>query len=115
MGEIKKLTGQGEVGTVVEFNFLMTGVSFPVTLKVLEDHIGPEGYRWKAKFEGPLAGEHNWTHVPKNGDTETTAEIEYTVPGAVLGKIANRLIIERMMEGGLELSLENLKLLCEAD
>ena len=115
MGEIEKLTGEGEAGTVVEFTFLLLGMRFPVTVKVLEDRIGPEGSRWEAKMEGPLAGEHTWTHVPQNGDTETTADIEYTVPGAALGKIANRLIIERMTEGGLEQTLKNLKLLCEAD
>ena len=115
MGEIERLPGGGGVGTVVEHTFLALGIRFPVTLRVLEDHIGPEGSRWKAKMEGPFAGEHFWTHEPKNGDTETTAELEYTVPGAALGKIANRLIIERIMEGGLEQSLENLKLLCEAD
>lgn len=114
MGEIKELTGEGEVGTVVKFNFMMTGTSFPVTITVLEDHTGPEGAHWKAKFEGPLTGEHNWTYVPKNGATETTAEIDYELPGAVLGKIADRLIVERMHQRSLELSLENLKLLCEA-
>jgi len=51
--------------------------------------------------------------VPKDGDTEVTAEIEYTVPGAALGKIANRLIVERMRARSLEQTLENLKLLCE--
>jgi len=42
-----------------------------------------------------------------------TADIAYTVPGKALGKIADRLIIERMQERGLEQTLENLKLLCE--
>jgi len=115
MGEFEKLTGEGEVGTVGEFSYQFLGIRLPVTIEVLEYHVGPEGSRFKAKMEGPLAGEQVWTHVPKNGDTESTADIEYTVPGAALGRIANRLIIERMMEGSLEQTLENLKLLCEAD
>jgi coenzyme Q-binding protein COQ10 len=115
MSELEKLTGEGEVGTVAEFTYLMAGMRFPVTNEVLEDHVSPEGARWKGKIEGPLAGEHTWTYTPKNGDTEVTVDMEYTVPGKALGKIANRLIIERMQARSLEQSLENLKLLCEAD
>lgn len=40
-------------------------------------------------------------------------EMEYTVPGSVLGKVADRLIIERMMERNMIHSLDNLKLLME--
>ncbi|MDH7487805.1 MAG: hypothetical protein QHJ81_16220 [Anaerolineae bacterium] len=43
-----------------------------------------------------------------------TADIEYTVPGSALGRIADRLIIERMQERAIQQTLENLKLLCEA-
>jgi coenzyme Q-binding protein COQ10 len=41
--------------------------------------------------------------------------MEYTVPGKALGKIANRLIIERTQERSADQTLENLKMLCEAD
>jgi coenzyme Q-binding protein COQ10 len=91
----------------------MAGVHFPVTVKVLEDHIGSEGGRWKGKVEGPLAGEHTWTYTPKNGDTEVTVDMEYTVPGKALGKIADRLVVERTQERSAEQTLQNLKLLCE--
>lgn len=42
-----------------------------------------------------------------------TCEIEYTVPGKALGKFVDRLIIERMMERNAELTMENLKMMCE--
>ncbi len=42
-------------------------------------------------------------------------EIDYTIPGKVLGKIADSLLIEKMQERGLEQTLDNLKLLCEAE
>lgn len=115
LSEPGKVTGEGEVGTVVEHSYLMAGMRFPVTTEVLEDHIGPEGARWKGKIGGPLAGEHTWTYAPKEGNTEVTADIEYTVPGTALGRIADRLIIERMQERSLEQTLENLRLLCEAE
>lgn len=113
LSEPEEVTGQGEVGTVVKHNYLMAGVRFPVTSRVLEDHIGPEGGQWEGKIEGPLVGEQTWTYRPKNGGTEVTADIEYTVPGSALGRIADRLIIERIQERSLDQTLENMKLLCE--
>jgi uncharacterized membrane protein len=113
LSEPEKLTGEGEVGTIVEHSYLMAGMHFPVTSRVLEDQVSPEGARWKGKIEGPLAGEHTWTYTPKNGDTEVSVDMEYTVPGKALGKIADRLIIERMQARSLDQTMENLKLLCE--
>lgn len=114
LGEPEEQTGEGEVGTVVKHSYLMAGVRFPVTSRVLENVTGPEGTRWRGTIEGPLAGEQTWTYARQGGDTEVTADIEYTVPGAALGRIADRLIIERMQERALGQTLENLKLLCEA-
>jgi len=113
LSEPEEVSGEGEVGTVVKHSYLLAGMRFPVTSRVLEDHIGPEGGRWKGKIEGPLAGEHTWVYTPREGDTEVTADIEYTVPGSALGRIADRLIIERMQERAADQTLENLRLLCE--
>ncbi|MDA8171795.1 MAG: SRPBCC family protein [Nitrospiraceae bacterium] len=111
LSEPEKITGDGGAGTVVEQSYLLMGLRFPVPTRVLEDRIGPEGAFWKCKMEGPLAGEQTWTFIPKGNDTEVTAEMEYTVPGKLLGKIADRLIIERMMERNIGNTLENLKML----
>jgi len=113
MSEIEELSGEGEVGTVAEFSYTMAGMSFPVTVEVMEDHSDQEGARWRGTIGGPLAGEQTFTYRPKNGDTEVVAEIEYTVPGRALGKIANSLLIERMQARSLEQTLDNLKVLCE--
>jgi uncharacterized membrane protein len=115
MGQIDNLTGQGGVGTVAEFSYKMAGMSFPVTIEVTEDDVGSEGGRWKGKIGGPLAGEQTWSYAPKDGDTELTVHIEYTMPGKALGKIADRLIVERAQERSADQTLENLKRLCEAD
>lgn len=114
LSEPLELTGAGEVGTVVKHSYLMAGVSFPVTSRVLEDYFGPEGARWQGSIEGPLAGEQTWLYTPVEDGTQVTADIEYTVPGSAFGRIANRLIIEHMQERALAQTLENLKMLCEA-
>ncbi len=41
-------------------------------------------------------------------------DIDYTVPGSVLGKFADVLFVERMMGNAAEGTLKNLKSLCEA-
>ena len=114
LSEPEEQTGEGEVGTVVKHSYLMAGMRFPVTSRVLEDRPEPEGTRWKGAIEGPLSGEQTWAYTRKGNDTEVTTEIEYTVPGSALGRIADRLVIERMQERALGQTLENLKLLCEA-
>jgi uncharacterized membrane protein len=114
LSEPEEVIGEGEVGTTVKHTYLMAGMRFPVTTVVLEDEIAPTGGRWRGKIEGPLAGEHSWSYMPKEGGTEVTVEMNYTVPGAVLGRIADRLIIERMQSHATAQTLENLKLLCES-
>lgn len=113
LSEPEEINGHGEVGTVVKHYYLMAGMRFPVTSRVLVDSIGPNGGQWKGKIEGPLDGEQTWDYVPKNDGTEVSINISYTLPGAVLGRIANRLLVERMQERAIEQTLENLKILCE--
>jgi len=115
LSEPDRVTGNSEVGTVVEHAFLMADVHFPVTTTILEDHGNPEGSRWRAKNEGALAGEARWTYTPKDGGTEVTSETEYTVPGKALGKLADRLLIERMNARAMEDTLANMKLVCDAE
>lgn len=106
LSEPTEITGQGEAGTVVKHSYLLVGIHFPVTSRVLEDHIGPERGVWRGTIEGPLDGGQTWTYTPQHGGTEVTADIEYTVPGAALGRIADRLIIERIQAHSLEQTLE---------
>lgn len=51
------------------------------------------------------------------GDSKTTVltlEINYEVPGKVLGVLANRLVIERLNIKEAEAVLKKLKTICEA-
>ncbi len=113
LGEPEKVTGGGEVGTIVEHSYLLAGIRFPVTSRVLEDSAGPDGCRWRGLIEGPFDGTQTWNYRPQSGGTEVSCEIEYTVPGMALGKLVDRLIIERMMERNADLTMENLKMMCE--
>jgi uncharacterized membrane protein len=111
--EPDKVTGNGEVGTVVRQKYLLAGTQFPITTRVMEDKLAQNEAFWKGKIEGPLSGEQSWSYRTREGKTEVTVDLDYTVPGSALGKIADRLVIEKMQERSTDQSLENLKTICE--
>lgn len=113
-GELVK--GEGEAGTVVEHAYRLLGIPIDVTTRVLEDHREGDTARWRGAIDGPLDGEQTWSYRSVAGGraTEVTAQVDYTVPGKVLGPAVDRLVVERIQEHAVEHTLANLKLLCEA-
>ncbi len=114
LSEPDHVTGDNYAGTVVEHHYLLMGLRFPVTTRVLERTLTPEESQWHATIEGPFEGKQHWSYLAEGDTTRVTARLDYTVPGKLLGRMANRLLIERMQERNLEQTLGNLKLLCEA-
>ncbi len=112
--EPEKVTGNGDTGTVVEHHYLMMGIRVPVTSRVIERTMTPEECQWQGAIEGPLNGKQHWSYVAEGDKTRVTARVDYTIPGGILGQIANRLVIQRIEERKLQHTLENLKLLSEA-
>lgn len=108
-----RVQGHGEVGTVVKQSFLIAGFTFPFTFRVTEDTRGMDECRWRGEIEGPLKGHHEWIYRKVPQGTEATAHIEYTVPGKLLEKTLDKLVIEKLMENGMTHTMENLKLVCE--
>ena len=113
LSDVLEMTGDGGVGTVVEQKYLMAGMEFPVSTEVLEANVEPTRGRWKGTIGGPLAGEQTWSYAAEGTGTRVAVDMEYTVPGSVLGKFADRLVFERMQANSLEQTLENLRTLCE--
>jgi coenzyme Q-binding protein COQ10 len=115
LGEAKSVEGDNSPGTVITQSYLMAGMHIPLTTKVIENRTEADGsFHWKGENEGSLAGWISWDYEPKDNGTMVTFEIEYAVPGSVLGKVADRLFIERNQERAARLTLENLKELTEA-
>lgn len=113
--EPEEIKGDGGPGTVVKHHYHMVGISFPVTSEVLEQKQGPKEANHRLKFEGPLAGTQEFRYKAMGDKTEVTIDIDYTIPGKVLGRIADNLLVERMQEKAMEHTLENLKIMCEAE
>ena len=115
LGEAESVDGDNSPGTVIKQSYLSMGAHIPITTTVTENSTDAAGGRhWKAKNEGSLAGWQNWDYVPNDDGTLVEVEFEYAVPGSVLGKVADRLFVERNQKRALRHSLENLKQLIEA-
>ncbi len=52
---------------------------------------------------------------PTATGTEYTMELDYELPGGILGGVVDRMFAERTVERDLRHSLDNLKALCEAE
>ncbi|WP_160668435.1 SRPBCC family protein [Pseudarthrobacter sp. ATCC 49987] len=115
LSEAKNVDGDGSAGTVVKHSYLMAGVPFPVTTRVVENTpTGSGGKHVRIEFEGPLKGWQTWDYEPESHGTKVSVEIEYNVPGAAIGKFADRVLVERLQERAREHTLENLKLMAES-
>jgi uncharacterized protein YndB with AHSA1/START domain len=109
-----KVTGDIGVGMQVEFTLLMAGVHMHETVRSVEhSEDADEGGHWRGEFSGPSSGWMTMDFKPEDGGTLVTQEMEYTVPGSVLGKVVDHLIFERLQERDMVHSLENLKLFME--
>ena len=62
---------------------------------------------------GGIPSEFVWNYAPEGDGTKVTVDVEYKVPGALLGKLAEPLVI-KMNEREAETLLANLKAMIEA-
>ena len=116
LGAPEDIKGNGEAGTTVKQNFTMLGIAFPITTRVVDEKlVGTKAY-WKGAVEGPLTATNDWNYTAKGPDqTEIAVDIDYTIPGKLLGKITDKLLVEKIQDKAAATTLENFKLLCEAE
>ena len=88
---------EGRPGDAFRVVYSVLGVCFPLTFAVT-DHARPTAIA--AQVEGGMTG--SW------------ARIEYALPGGLLGRAADAVLVERLNEKNAERLLENLKLVAEA-
>jgi coenzyme Q-binding protein COQ10 len=116
LGDIKGAEGDGSPGTVVHQSYSLLGKDVDVITTVKEN--GPKtggGFVWHSERAGGLPGWQTLDIDPQEGKTLVTSELEYQMPGGILGKAANHLGIKAALEHSLHHTLENLKNLSEED
>jgi uncharacterized membrane protein len=100
-----------EPGGKVELVYKAAGVTFNLTQTAVERVPGQVGVN---RMEGMIAGTNRMTFTPEGEGTRVTMRFEYEMPGGGVGKLFDRLVVERMNAQNLEKSLENLKGLLES-
>ena len=104
--------GLPEKGTTFQWTYRMLGINFEGNGNVVEYERNKKfGMEMDGAF--PIRETYRFEH-----DTKTTVlsvDIEYEVPGKVLGVIANKLVVERVNMKEAEAVLKKIKAICEAD
>jgi uncharacterized membrane protein len=99
-----------EPGGKVELVYRAAGITFTLTQTSLERVPGQGGVN---QMEGMITGTNHLTYTPEGEGIRVTMRFEYEMPGGGLGKVVDRLLVERMNAHNLEKSLANLKTLTE--
>jgi carbon monoxide dehydrogenase subunit G len=87
----RNFTGEG-TGYRWEWTFKMAGISFDGTGQVLE-YDPPR--RYAVKTQGGVVSTWAWTLEPEGDETRMSLRMEYTVPVAALGKLAEKLLLKQ--------------------
>ena len=98
------IEGKGK-GCKYKWTFKMGGVNIDGFTEITESNLE----RFVMSTSGGIPSTWTWEITPAEGGAEIKLSIDYTVPGSVLGAIANKLIIEKENEKELRSALVNLK------
>jgi carbon monoxide dehydrogenase subunit G len=110
MSEVDITAPFPEAGGKVAFKVKSAGLSLPITETVLDYQ--PDKLQL-FQMEGMLSGRARWELTPEGDGTRLTTTFDYTLPGGVLGKIADALIARRLNAKSLQEGLRNFKELVE--
>lgn len=100
-----------EKGGKVSFQVKSAGLSMPVTETVVDYR--PDGLH-VFEMEGMLRGRARWELTGEGGGAVLTTTFDYSLPGGVLGRIADAVLVKRLNAKSLEQGLRNFKGLVEA-
>ena len=99
-----------EEGGKVAFKVKSAGISMSINETVLDYQ--PEKLQL-LQMDGMLSGRARWELTPEGDGARLTTTFDYTLPGGVLGKIGDALIVKRMNAKSLGEALHNFKALVE--
>ncbi|NIR26604.1 MAG: hypothetical protein GWN04_00440 [Gammaproteobacteria bacterium] len=100
-----------EVGSTNKMTYKAAGIAFEMTGTVLQH----ERLKRKSKLGGMITGTHVYELTPMGETTRVKLTTDYEMPGGGLGKIVDRLVVERTNDKNIEQSLANLKVLVESE
>jgi coenzyme Q-binding protein COQ10 len=99
------------VGSISRYVYNMMGVKIKGEHEVIEM---AENKRLVVKTISGLDSTFIFTFAPQSSGMLLTIEVDYELPGSILGKLLNKLVVEEKNEKDLEAGLKNLKAMAEA-
>lgn len=112
MVEQKRQTpGPLEVGSRSTYKYNMMGATISGEV-ILETYDPPN--HLIVRTTGGAAGTFDWAFARAGSGTQITVVVDYNLPGSILGKIADKLVVEKRNEADLDEGLKKLKELLES-
>lgn len=115
LSEAENLLGNGAKGTSLDLKYAFFGRYLALHVLVEENAPVDDKYVWRCLITGAFDATQTWTYLPKEEGTEIHFEMDYELPGSILGKMANTLYIKKLMRNSVEQTLKNLKDISESD
>lgn len=100
-----------EAGTTFEWVYRMLGVNFSGKGRVIEYE---KDKMFALSMEGAFPVRETYRFEDEAGDTKLTFELNYEMPGQLLGVVANRLVVEKLNIKEAVTVLEKVKAICQA-
>jgi uncharacterized membrane protein len=97
-------------GTKWDWIFVMAGVQLTGKAETVDYQAGK---RYSFKTTG-IESTFHYSAEPHDGGSEVRAEVAYEIPQSVLGKVADRAVVERMNERDADRAAENLKTILDS-
>ena len=100
-----------EVGSRSTYKYNMMGATINGEV-ILETYDPPN--HLIVRTTGGAAGTFDWTFATEESGTRVNVVVDYNLPGSILGKIADKLVVEKRNEADLDEGLKKLKELLES-
>jgi anaerobic magnesium-protoporphyrin IX monomethyl ester cyclase len=111
--EVKNVSNNVPVsGTTFDWTYRMLGINFEGKGTAVEFN---RDKKFTMKMEGSFPIRETYLFEGDSKATVLTLEINYEVPGKVLGVLANRLVIEKINIKEADAVLKKIKVICETD
>ena len=105
----KVIRGEGDKGTIVEFDYSFMGIHVPVKLEILEN----DEHHWVGKFTGGVNGEQIVNFEEEGQGTHVEMIYKYEMTNKLMNRFSNTRLMERMLRRSMVHTIENWKIMCE--
>lgn len=115
LSEAENLLGTGGKGTSLDLKYSFLGRYLALHVLVEENAPVNDGYVWRCLISGAIDATQTWSYLSAEEGTVIQFEMDYDLHGSILGKVANKFYVKKLMSNSVEQTLQNLKDISESD